>query len=156
MVLKWSFCPRLNAFEEDAMRQRFHHDRTNQKHRMVSDQLHPVVYLALIGAAVGFALAAWGFGADPYADYLLVIVSGFILVAVGIPAILARVGRKHGARGRETSETFRDWATGDLDTGQDRVRGANAAIEILLPLSAVVIGMLAIAVVFYLTWHANA
>jgi hypothetical protein len=40
---------------------------------------------------------------------------------------------------------------GDFDTWQDRVKGRNAAVEILLPMAAIAIGMTAFAIVLYFT-----
>lgn len=132
-------------------------DSTHQN-RPASDRLHPLVYLALIGAALAFTSAVWSFAADSYTDYLLVIVSAFALVATSIPVILSRVGTNDpGAMPRtRISGTFREWMKGDFETWQDRVRARNAAIEILLPMSAVAIGMVAIGLVLHFTPHGGA
>ena len=119
--------------------------------RPAYDELHPAVYLALIGAAAWFAIAIWGFAGDGYADWLLVVVSGFVLIACAIPAILSRVGRD----GRGNSQKFRDWESGDFATWTDRGRGRNAAIEILLPLGAAAVGMTAFAIVFVVVERAT-
>jgi hypothetical protein len=124
--------------------------------RSTSDRLHPAVYVALIGAVLLFAIAVWSFAVDRYTDYLLVIVSGFALIAVGIPLILSRVGRDESASRETADSSFREWAQRDFETWQDRVRGANAAIEILLPISAIAIGMLAIGIVLHLSVHGGA
>jgi hypothetical protein len=131
---------------------------TAHQSKPASDRLHPVVYLALIGAALVFASAVWSFAADSYTDYLLVIVSAFALVATSIPVILSRVGtRDPGAKPRtRISETFREWMKGDFETWQDRVKAKNAAVEILLPMSAVAIGMVAIGIVLHFTPHGGA
>jgi hypothetical protein len=122
-----------------------------------NDRLHPLVYLALGFAALWFAVAAWGFAGERYTDYLLVIVSGFALVAVAIPVVLWRTGTRHGRSPDQSDRscpTFRDWIKGDFVTWQDRSKGSNAAIEVLLPLGAIAIGMTAIAIVFAVTAHA--
>ena len=50
---------------------------------------------------------------------------------------------------------FRDWASGQFETWQERVKGANAAVEILLPVAAAAVGMTAFAIVFhYAATHA--
>jgi hypothetical protein len=117
-----------------------------------SDRLHPFVYLALIGAAALFGVAVWGFAGGGYVDYLLVIVSGFAVIAVAIPVIMSRVG---GARPFSSMRQppFREWSRGDFSIWQDRVRGSNAAIEILLPLCTAAIGMVAFGIVLHLTEH---
>jgi hypothetical protein len=121
--------------------------------RPVSKHLHPFVYLVIVGLALWLALSVWGFAEDRYADYLLAVVSGFVFIAVAIPAILWWMVRKNqGAdAARAKDESFRDWASGEFDTWQDRVKGMNAAIEILLPIAAVAFGMTAFAIVMYFT-----
>ena len=63
-------------------------DRQDQ--RSSTARLHPRVWAGLIGFVIWFVLAIWGFGTEGYADWLLTVVSGFILIAVAIPLILAR------------------------------------------------------------------
>ena len=46
-----------------------------------SDTLHSRVYALLIGFAAWFALAVWSFAGSGVTDYLLVIVSGFIIIS---------------------------------------------------------------------------
>lgn len=118
----------------------------------VTDRLHPMVWVALIGFVIWFAIAIWSFGTGGYADWLLTVVSLFLLVAVMLPVILSRVGR--GSRKR-MRESFHDWASGEFQTWQDRPRGLNAAAEIILPIAAAAVGMTAIGIVFhYAATHA--
>jgi hypothetical protein len=124
--------------------------------RLVSAQVHPLVYAGVVGLALWFALAAWGFADDGYTDYLLVVVSGFVAIAVTLPLILSRIGRKEDQpadAGANRRHSFRAWAAGDLLTWQDRLKGANAAIEILLPLAAVAFGMTAFGIVLHFAAH---
>ena len=118
-----------------------------------SDQLHPFVYLAIIGLALWFVLSVWGFASDGYTDYLLVVVSGFVVIAVAIPLVLSRIDRKRPNKLEEKTKSLSDWAAGEFDTWQDRVKGTNAAIEILLPIAAVAFGMTAFGIVLYFTAH---
>ena len=123
-----------------------------RRNRRVSKHLHPLVYLAIVGLALWLALSVWGFAGDYYADYLLVVVSGFVFIAVAIPSILWWMVRKNQEPDPQPKdESFRDWASGEFDTWQDRVKGMNAAIEILLPIAAVAFGMTAFAIVMYFT-----
>jgi hypothetical protein len=48
--------------------------------------------MVLIGLALWFALAVWGFAGPGDTDYLLVIVSGFVCIVV---ALLQREGARH-------------------------------------------------------------
>jgi len=102
-------------------------------------------------------LAIWGFGYDGQTDYLLAIVTGFLIIAVAIPATLALMAYSQGnsdegknSAPRDTA-SFRQWAAEDFDTWQDRVKGRNAAVEVLLPMAAIAIGMTAFAVVLHFT-----
>ena len=120
-------------------------DRPTNRRNAVYDRLHPAVYVALIGSVAWFSLAIWGFAADSYTDWLLVVVSAFALIAVGIPAIMSSVG---GDTEKPKRQRFRDWASGDFATWTGRSKAANAAVEILLPLGAIAFGMTAIAIIF--------
>src|SRR5258707_15855753 len=94
--------------------------------RPVLDHVHPLVYGAIVGLVLWFVVsAAWGFGADGYADYLIAVVGGFMLIAVAIPCVLWLVwwsNQGADAARRDSAvrgETLRDWSAGDLDTWQD-------------------------------------
>src|SRR5262249_45902333 len=117
--------------------------------RPVSSILHPLVYALMAGLALWFVVSVWSFAVDDNADYLLVVVSGFVLVAVALPYILSRVNRIDEGP-REGDSSFRSWASADFATWQDRLPGANAAIEILLPIAAVAFGMTAFGIIFHL------
>jgi hypothetical protein len=124
--------------------------------RPTTGQLHPRVYAVLIGLAVWFALAVWGFAGVGITNYLLVIVSGFIFVVVALTLILSRVGRMHGAaRGDEANTNDKplsllEWAAGDFDIWEGRQNAMQAALLILLPIAAAAIGMTAFAIVFHI------
>jgi hypothetical protein len=119
----------------------------------VSTQLHPLVFDAIVGLAFCLVLAAWLFFRGPdYSDIVLVVVSGLALAAVGIPYVLWRISWKHGAsRAPGDEEPFHDWRTEEFQTWQGRLKGRDALIQILLPIAAVAVGMIAIGVVFCLT-----
>jgi hypothetical protein len=121
-----------------------------------SDRLHSVVWKAMAGLALWLVLAVWSFAGNGYTDYLLVVVSGFLFVAVALPYVLSRVGRKGQDRAAAPEESFYDWAAGEFDTWQGRLKGANAAVEILLPLAALALGMTAFGLVYLLAAHGAA
>jgi hypothetical protein len=82
-------------------------------------------------------------------------VTGFLIVVIAIPFVLWRVGRANDPDGEEP-QRFRDWASGRFETWQDRQQGANAAVEIILPIAAAAVGMTALAIVFhYAAAHAS-
>ena len=72
-----------------------HQDR--RPNRLISDELHPIIYIAIVGLGLWFVLSAWaGFATNTYTAYLLVVVSGLVLVAVAIPFAIWLVSRKGG------------------------------------------------------------
>jgi hypothetical protein len=107
--------------------------------------------LLLVGFALWFALAVWGFAGGGLSNYLLVIVSGFIFIVVALQLILSRVGRtERAAQNEDNQPSLRDWAAEDFDTWQGRLSGGQAALQILLPIAAAALGMTAFGIVFVL------
>jgi hypothetical protein len=121
-----------------------------------TDKLPPLIYLAIVGLVAWMALAAWGFAGPGYADVALTVVTGFLVIVIAIPFILWRVSLAHDDVSDKTKIGFRDWASGQFETWQERVKGSNAAVEIILPIAAAAIGMTAFAIVFhYAAAHAG-
>jgi hypothetical protein len=138
---------------EGTMSNTVQENRQQASERVVRD-LHPAIYMALVGLTLWLGLAIWGFGYDGQTDYLLAIVSGFLFIAVAIPSTLAlMVHRQKNSDERKSSgeASFREWMAGNFDTWQDRVKGRNAAVEVLLPMAAIAIGMTAFAIVLHFT-----
>ncbi len=129
-------------------------DNHESHHRPVSNRLHPGVYVAIVGLVLLLVLAAWGFAGGGYTDFLLAVVSGFLFFAIALPY---RVWRKsQGADAvRESSGSFLDWTSGDFDTWQGRLTGADAIVQILLPFAAIALGMTAFAIVLHFIPHAG-
>jgi hypothetical protein len=123
--------------------------------RPVSSDLHPLVYMLIAALALWFVVSVWSFAGAGDTDYLLVVVSGFIFVAVALPFVLWRVGRRAQDPDDDAKRqpSFRDWASTEFDTWQDRLPGANASIEILLPIAAIAFGMTAFGIVLHFTAH---
>jgi hypothetical protein len=138
---------------EGTMSNTVQENRQLASERVVRD-LHPAIYMALVGLTLWLALAIWGFGYDGQTDYLLAIVSGFLFIAVAIPSTLALMVhcQKNSDERKSSGEaSFQEWMTGNFDTWQDRVKGRNAAVEVLLPMAAIAIGMTAFAIVLHFT-----
>ena len=68
-------------------------DDRNSANRPVIGSLHPRVYTVLIGLALWMALWAWSFVGGGETDYILFIVTGFIVVVVALQLVLMRVRR---------------------------------------------------------------
>jgi len=119
--------------------------------RPPSDELHPAIYLIMVGLAVWLVLSVWAFASNPGTEYLLVVVSGFFVVFLAIPAALWQTWR-HQRRDTKAPHgpSLRDWAAGDFKTWQYRTTAKSTAVEILLPLAAVAFGMTAFGIAFQL------
>jgi hypothetical protein len=130
------------------------HDPNEGSRRPPTSSLHAGVYTLLIAFAVWLALAVWSFAGGGVTDYLLFIVSAFIIVVVVLQLILSSVARTTEAgKGKDKRTSLREWATIDFETWQDRLSGAQAAVQILLPIAAAAVGMTAFGIVFYMTEH---
>jgi len=118
----------------------------------ISDSLHPLVNVAIIGLVLMFIAAMWMFFAsDAYEAWLDVVVTGLFVIAIVIPALLWLTWRRNaeGAKG-DSHPGFRDWAGGEFDTLTGSVKGANATVEVLLPIAAVAVGMTVLGLVFHI------
>jgi hypothetical protein len=120
--------------------------------RPVSDDLHPLVYKAMAGLALWFALSAWVFFGDvSYTSLALAVVSLFLFITVAIPFALWLAWQGSSVSGsHENNHKFRDWAAGEFETWQGRVGGGEAALQILLPLMAVAFGLTVFGLVLHL------
>jgi hypothetical protein len=100
-----------------------------------------------------YVLSAWDLFGEGDTGLLLAVVSGFFVMATAIPCALWLIWRKHRRSGAEGDESIslRDWASGSFEIWQDRLKGANAIVEILLPIAAVALGMTALGIVFHFT-----
>jgi amino acid transporter len=126
----------------------------SRRNRPASDQLHPLVYTAVVGLVFWIVVSAWAFFDDGEGmELLLAVVSGFLFIAVAIPFALGLIWRKYqdadAARGERIS--LRDWASGEFDTWQGRRKAVDAAVEILLPFAAIAFGIMALGIVLHFT-----
>jgi hypothetical protein len=125
--------------------------------RPVSNGLHPYVYAGIAALAIWFVLAVWwSFASNGYTDFLLFVVSGFILTFVSFALVLSRVSRGDdmGADSAPVPPlSFRGWASREFDTWQYRLKGGDAAAEVLLPIAAIAFGMTAIGIVAHVVSH---
>jgi hypothetical protein len=130
---------------------------SDPKNTASTDRLPLIVYGAVIGCVAWMGLAAWGFAGPGYADLSLAVVTGLLIVAIAIPLILWRVWRANTDERPDDRMSFREWKSAYFESWQDRVKGSNAAVEIILPIAAAAIGMTAFAIVFhYAALHASA
>jgi len=117
----------------------------------VFDQLHPNVYWTAVGLVAWFVVSAWVFfDRGGQTALSLAFVTVLLLMAVGLPWLLSLIWRKYRMPGEQRSRKlpFRDWRSGEFAVWQAKLRGMQAAIDILLPLAAVAFGLTAIGIVF--------
>lgn len=117
----------------------------------VFDQLHPRIYGAAVGLIAWFALMAWVlFDRSSDVSLSLMFMSVLFVVAIALPWALSRIWRRfqmpYELHPQPTS--FHDWVDGDLAVWGARLHGRDAAIDVLLPLVAVSLGLTAIGIVF--------
>jgi hypothetical protein len=129
-------------------------DGHEQQQPPVTSRAHPGIYAIVIALTVWFVAAAWSFAGGGLANYLLVVVTGFLGVAIGLPLILFRVARaRPSLQGRsptgDEQPRLRDWMRWRYDTSTERLMGSAAAVQILLPVAAAAIGMTAIGIIYH-------
>ena len=75
------------------------------------------------------------------------IISALVLIGVLIPTALWWTWRRHQSQlAKQDGETFRDWESDEFVAWQDRMSGRAVAIQVLLPLAAVSLGMTVFAI----------
>ena len=128
----------------------------NRAKRLVTSDLHPRVYAALIGLSLWFVVWVWSFFGAGVTDYLLFIVSGFIGVVIALRLILSSVRRPTEIANSNTNQppSFHDWVRGDFATEHGPLSSADAAIIILLPIVAAAIGITIFGIEFQIVEHA--
>ena len=126
--------------------------------RPSADRLPNAVYAIVALLVLWLVLASWGFAGPDYSELSLTVITGFFLMVLGIPFVLWRIWRANRDPDEDPDERMplADWAAGEFETWQDRVKGTNAAVEIILPIAAAAAGMTALAIVFhYAAAHAS-
>jgi hypothetical protein len=108
--------------------------------------LHPAVYKTLICCALGIAVGAWLFDAQPGTYSMAFVAIGFFaVVAATIPSVLAYL---RGPRERGERQRFGEWSHGDLEVyGHDRIEARSAAAAILIAPLAGAVGLVLLAVI---------
>jgi hypothetical protein len=118
----------------------------------ISNSLHPLVNMAIIGLVLMFVSAVWMFfDSDPYGAWLDVVITGLFVIAIAIPALCWLTWRRNADTVRDEGHpSFRDWSVGEFDTSTGPVKGASATAEVLLPIAAVAVGMTVLGLVFHI------
>jgi hypothetical protein len=124
----------------------------NPHNRTVSNHLPSIVYKAAAGCVLLFVVLAWIFFGDwAHMGLVLAVVSVFFFMTLAIPFALWLTWRRHQDSEAAQAEaiSLREWASREFATCQDHLKGRDAAAEILLPIVATAVGMLAIGTVFF-------
>lgn len=127
----------------------------NRAERLVTSDLHPLIYAAVIGLSLWFVVWVWSFFGAGVTGYLLFIVSGLIGVVIALWLVLFSVRRPTEIANSNTNQppSFHDWVRGDFDTEHGLESSADAAIIILLPILAAAIGMMVFGIEFQIVEH---
>jgi len=121
----------------------------SSKNNTSTDRLPLGVFALVAGFVLWMVIAAWaGFAGPGYSDVALTVVTGLLLVAIGIPFVLYRMVHANDPD-REPPQKLREWSAREFETWQDHQKGSQAAAEIILPIAAAAVGMTAFAIVFH-------
>ena len=115
-----------------------------QHDRQTNDELHPVIYRSLVGLTIWLVLSVWVlFTRGEYEGLNLSIITVFFLVLIGIPVLLWVTWRRniHANERHGFTLPFSEWSSRPFESWTGSVSGREAAIQILLPIAAVAIGM---------------
>src|SRR6516162_7323651 len=128
----------------------------NRGKRLVTSDLHPGVYAALIGLSLWSVAWVWSFFGAGVTPLLLFVVSGLIGFVIALWLILRSVRRPTEIANSNTDQppSFYDWVRGDFVTEHGPQSSADAALIILLPILAAAIGMMVFGIEFQVVEHA--
>jgi hypothetical protein len=120
--------------------------------RPIHDGLHPLVYRSMIGLTAWLVLSIWVFfDRGAYVGLTLAMITVFFVIIVGIPILIWKTWQHNAPAGetRVPRESFDAWASQSFATWTGALSGRKAAIQILLPIAAVSIGMFLFGLVFF-------
>jgi hypothetical protein len=123
----------------------------HSQHPAVYGDLHPAVYWSIIALTIWLVFSVWLlFDYGSYSLLILIAITAFFVVAMAIPLVLAAVWR-HNVPADEAhpAENLRQWLSCEFSTWSGPLSGKEAAMQILLPIAAVAIGMTIFGLVFY-------
>ena len=133
-------------------------ERSRHHQRDRTSAVHPLFYRIMIGLTALWIVVAWGFFVGRgYASLVVAVVTFIGIIAIVLPAELLRIRRNHrNVRNaheenlQPTFGSFRRWLARDFNTQEGRLKGRDAAVEILLPIAAASIGGLLFVIAFHL------
>ena len=119
-------------------------------------EFHPLIYKVAAGLFALFAVAAWAtfFRTGETGENLVAVT--FLFVVAGMIPYLLWLSWKHHQTPQPTlegSQPFRDWTNATVEVWGSRVKGKDAAINALLPIASVAVGMVLYGVAFDIVRH---
>ena len=106
----------------------------------------------MIGLTIWLVLSAWAFfNRGAYIGLTLAMITLFFVILVAIPVVIWKTWQHNAPpeETREPAESFDTWASQRFATSTGALSGREAAMQILLPIAAVSIGMTIFGLVFY-------
>jgi hypothetical protein len=128
-------------------------DHQHPAGHLQSDRVHPRVYQAIAALALCLILSVWVFFSfGSYNAVMFGVVTVFIVIAVGLPLILSRVGDglEDAEHDHHRPAAFREWASSEFNAWSGPLGAKEAVVQVLLPIAAVSIGLTLIGLAFYL------
>ncbi len=125
--------------------------------RHVQHGLHPFVYRSIVALTIWLVLSVWAFfNTGAYIGLALAMITLFFSIIVAIPIVIWMTWQ-HNAPPQETcapTESFYVWASEGFVTSTGTLSGREAALQILLPIVAVSIGMTIFGLLYFDVPHA--
>lgn len=115
-------------------------------------RLHPYIYKIMMLLVLWMLVAAWGFVASGYTGIALGMITFFLIVSVGLLAVLWQISRRGPDTGLDKgrNRSLAAWLDGEVEIWGSRIHGTHAATQIILPLAAAAVGMTVLMVVLHL------
>jgi len=116
------------------------------------DGLHPLVYRTIIALMILLLLSIWVFfDHGAYVGLTLAVITVFFVILASIPLLIWKTWQ-HNAPTADTqpeNESFGAWEDDEFATWTGKFSGREAAMQTLLPIAAVSIGMFVFGLVYY-------
>lgn len=126
-----------------------HGPRHNQP---IHDAFHPAIYRTIVALTIWLVFSIWFFfDSGAYVVLTLAMITVFFFIVTMIPIMIWLNWRKNAPPDEvaETTGTLREWASQEVATWTGALSGRAAAIQTLLPIAAVSIGMTVFGIVYY-------
>jgi hypothetical protein len=118
-----------------------------------NSELHPAIYKSLIGLTIWLVFSIWFlFDRGAYIELILAMITVLLLILTGIPLLIWLIWRQRAVKEEhEPEESFHTWAAQKFSTWTGSLTGRAAAVQILLPIIAVSVGMTLFGLIFNFT-----